>query len=386
MIETKVKKLSPLLKYPGGKEKELSYILPKLPQNANRYFEPFLGGGAVYFALNSEKYFVNDFSPELISLYKMVKTQDVLFFNRLETINRDWIMMDDVVKKHHDFLLALYNQFSKETDNTSAFEEKVKLFVETNSKDFNGMLLPDFNYDIDHFIDQIIKNLKNKMTRMKKIEKTKGELSEEDKLLNIETAFKSAFYMHFRYMYNNVDKLGIETAFEAAIYFYIREYCYSSMFRYNLNGDFNVPYGGLSYNKKNLSKKIQYFRSKELLSQLESTQLYSEDFESFLEKQKLQDDDFIFLDPPYDTDFSTYAKNEFNKNDQIRLANYLINQCKANFLLVIKETELIKNLYTGTISRTKGTPIIVSEFKKKYTVSFQDRNNKNANHLIIKNY
>ena len=33
--------------------------------------------------------------------------------------------------------------------------------------------------------------------------------------------------------------------------------------------------------------------------------------------------DFIFLDPPYDTEFSTYAKNEFGKEDQIRLANFL---------------------------------------------------------------
>jgi DNA adenine methylase len=221
---------------------------------------------------------------------------------------------------------------------------------------------------------------------MKKIEKTKSALSDEDKLLNIETAFKSAFYMHFRYLYNNIEKLEIEKPFESAIYFYIREYCYSSMFRYNLSGKFNVPYGGLSYNKKNLSKKIQYFRSDSLKKQLEMTDLYSEDFQTFLEKEKPGKNDFIFLDPPYDTEFSTYAKNEFNKNDQIRLANYLINHCEANFLLIIKETELIRNLYSGTISKMKGTPIVVDEFKKKYTVSFQDRNNKNVKHLIIKNY
>ena len=40
-------RLSPLIKYPGGKEKELNYIIPALPQNMNRYFEPFVGGGAV---------------------------------------------------------------------------------------------------------------------------------------------------------------------------------------------------------------------------------------------------------------------------------------------------------------------------------------------------
>ena len=38
--------------------------------------------------------------------------------------------------------------------------------------------------------------------------------------------------------------------------------------------------------------------------------------------------DFVFLDPPYDSEFSTYAKNEFDRGDQARLADYLIKECK----------------------------------------------------------
>ena len=68
-------RLSPLIKYPGGKEKELNYIIPALPQNMNRYFEPFVGGGAVYFSIDAREYFINDKSDELISLYNMVKDQ-----------------------------------------------------------------------------------------------------------------------------------------------------------------------------------------------------------------------------------------------------------------------------------------------------------------------
>ena len=63
-------RLSPLIKYPGGKEKELNYIIPALPQNMNRYFEPFVGGGAVYFSIEAKKYYINDKSDELISLYE----------------------------------------------------------------------------------------------------------------------------------------------------------------------------------------------------------------------------------------------------------------------------------------------------------------------------
>ena len=49
MIVTKNKKLSPLIKYPGGKGKELTEIIPNLPVFSENYYEPFVGGGAVFF-------------------------------------------------------------------------------------------------------------------------------------------------------------------------------------------------------------------------------------------------------------------------------------------------------------------------------------------------
>lgn len=48
-------RLLPLIKYPGGKEKELNYIIPALPAKIDNYYEPFVGGGAVYFAIDAKK-------------------------------------------------------------------------------------------------------------------------------------------------------------------------------------------------------------------------------------------------------------------------------------------------------------------------------------------
>ena len=84
--------------------------------------------------------------------------------------------------------------------------------------------------------------------------------------------------------------------------------------------------------------------------------------------------------------FRTYAKNEFNKDDQARLANYLIKECKANFMIVIKNTEYISSLYQAENKTANGSKLYVTSFDKKYFVSFQDRNNKNAQHLLITNY
>jgi len=104
------------------------------------------------------------------------------------------------------------------------------------------------------------------------------------------------------------------------------------------------------------------------------------DFEDFFTKYEPKKDDFIFLDPPYDSEFSTYAQNEFTKkDDQSRLANYLINECKAKWMIVIKNTDFIFELYNKK-------DINISIFDKKYMVSFQNRNDKNAKHLLIRNY
>lgn len=61
--------LQPLIKWTGGKEQELKYIIPCLPKTINRYFEPFIGGGALYFNMKQNKMFINDKSNELIALY-----------------------------------------------------------------------------------------------------------------------------------------------------------------------------------------------------------------------------------------------------------------------------------------------------------------------------
>ena len=103
------------------------------------------------------------------------------------------------------------------------------------------------------------------------------------------------------------------------------------------------------------------------------------DFEDFLLKHAPQEEDFVFLDPPYGSEFSTYAQNEFERKDQERLVRYLLKQCKAKFMLVIKNTPFIQKLYGNANLNIKA-------FDKKYLVSFQDRNNRDAEHLIITNY
>lgn len=101
--------------------------------------------------------------------------------------------------------------------------------------------------------------------------------------------------------------------------------------------------------------------------------------ETFLKSTFPTKNDFVFLDPPYDSEFSTYAKNEFTQNDHIRLANFMQKECKAKWMLVIKDTEFIRSLYNNS-------DLDIKIFDKEYAVSFMNRNNRKAQHLLIRNY
>lgn len=349
-----------ILKWPGGKEKELPIIRKYTPDYAGRFIEPFVGGGAVFFDTEGKNCCINDKSTELINLYTCIKKQDEDFRNFLATEIQEFNSLGELVDNNKEEILNLYHS-------RITIDEFIASY-----KDFFAALAAGYN---DVFIMELKKNLKSKISRSEKLEKKKGEISFSDRLDNIEASLKSAYYMYIRYLQNHPNKLS--PGKQAAVFFFIREYCYSSMFRYNGKGEFNVPYGGISYNRKDFQKKVDYLFSPEMKKKLDEASIYCEDFETFIEGLNLTNDDFIFLDPPYDSDFSTYAQNEFGKAEQIRLCECL-KRTQAKILLVIKNTDFIYDLYKDDFK--------ITSFDKKYMVSFMSRNNQDAEHLVITNY
>lgn len=65
----------PFLKWAGGKTQLLKNIRELYPSNIETYYEPFIGGGAVFFDLAPKKYLLSDSNPELINAYKIVATK-----------------------------------------------------------------------------------------------------------------------------------------------------------------------------------------------------------------------------------------------------------------------------------------------------------------------
>ena len=105
---------APVVKWVGGKRQLLPQILPLIPKRMTAYCEPFLGGGAVLFALQPKHALVNDLNQDLITVYRVIKEDaDALiehlsrhentpeYFYRIRDLDRDkeaYAAMSDVEK------------------------------------------------------------------------------------------------------------------------------------------------------------------------------------------------------------------------------------------------------------------------------------------------
>lgn len=369
--------LKPIIKWPGGKEKELSYIKENAPSSFENYYEPFVGGGSVFAVFGSNKSFINDKSAELIRLYRYIASQNNEFFEWLNVIMEAWEKTLSFAEKK-SYICDYYKNYREGKILEKTLADFCEDFISNNLLEIDNVLPKKIKWERAFFIVETKRCLIHKFKRMKKIELERNIMPDNDVYSNIETVFTSAMYTYLRKLYNSTEIRKIEEL-HTALFVYLRNYAYSGMFRYNSDGLFNVPYGGISYNHKSMISKIRYYRSSELVEYLSNTLIENLDFEDFFELYKPTEQDFVFLDPPYDSEFSTYALNEFTKEDQARLADYLCTRCKAKWQLVIKYTPYIYSLYDRE-------NIVIKKFDKKYTVSFMNRNDKDVEHLIIMNY
>lgn len=369
--------MASIIKWAGGKEKELPYIIQNAPESFEDYYEPFVGGGSVFMAVNANHYYINDLSSELYQLYQYIKRQDEVFFDLLTKLCLIWDKATDYFASKQDELILIYQRYRNGEYREVDIKEKLICLCDISQSQIIEILPQSFRKNKQKLIVEIGLSLYLKMLRMRKIEVSKNVLPEKDIADNLETAVKSGVYTHLRMLYND-NKMS--PLIHCCLFFFVRNYAYSGMFRYNKKGDFNVPYGGIAYNKKSLLPKIDYYRSEDLVRHFSEATITGLDFESFFEANPPKNNDFVFLDPPYDSDFSTYAQNEFSQSDHKRLAHYLIHKVRSKWMMIIKSTPFILSLYSNVSN------INVSSFEKKYQVSFMNRNQKMATHLIIKNY
>ena len=124
----KNKLVAPVLKWVGGKRQLITQITELLPSRYATYYEPFIGGGAVFFHLQRKKVVINDFNSELVNVYK--------------TIQSDVEALIEDLKKHKNESDYFYEM--RALDRSDTFSEltnieKASRVLYLNKTCFNGL-------------------------------------------------------------------------------------------------------------------------------------------------------------------------------------------------------------------------------------------------------
>ena len=282
--------MNPVLKYRGGKSREIPRFLQYIPDDFSRYIEPFFGGGAVYFDIEPENAIINDINERLMTFYRQLRNSYPQMRQQL-----------DALQKTYEANQLTYKKLKAKTP-----DERV----------------PNANEEL---------------------------------------------YYRMRDLFNNPD----DTYLDGTVYFFINKTAYSGMIRYNNSGEYNVPFGRYP----NFNTRLVTQQHSDLL---QGAELFSLDYRQIFDLA--EEDDFMFLDPPYDCIFNDYGNIDllsgFDEAQHRRLAEDFGNlPCRA--LMIIGKTPLTEELYGE---------YIFDEYYKNYAVNIKNRFNNDKMHIVVSNY
>ncbi len=155
----------PIVKWVGGKRQLMFELLKNMPESYNRYFEPFIGGGALFFELQPNNAYISDMNKELINLYEVVR-------NNVYELITD-LQKHDISKEY--FMEIRNIDRSEEYQNWSDVK-KASRFIYLNRTCFNGMYRVnskgEFNVPFGHYKNPRIVDENNLINCSKLLQRT----------------------------------------------------------------------------------------------------------------------------------------------------------------------------------------------------------------------
>lgn len=254
--EEEIKLINPFIKWVGGKTQIIDKIISKIPTKINTYYEPFIGGGSVLFAI----------------LCKMEKGELDIKKLLITDINQDLINCYNDIKFNHLKLISLLTEF--------------KNILDTSKEDI-----------IDG--KEARKKINIDLTNPVEFYKELG---------------KKYVYYYYRALYNSIKITSESNIIKSALFIFLNKTCFRGLYRAGNNG-FNVPYGNYVHPSIFSSKQLQVLHI--VLNKYDI--IFKHLSFNYMLDLKFNSDDFIYLDPPYypitKTSHTKYNVSDFNLND-----------------------------------------------------------------------
>lgn len=146
---------------------------------------------------------------------------------------------------------------------------------------------------------------------------------------------KKLYYYQKRELYNTRKE---EQSGQAALFIFLNRTCFNGLYRVNRKNEYNVPMGG--YKKPTICDKENILAVSEVLQKVE---ILCGDFEQTLDFAK--QNTLFYFDPPYKplsetSSFNSYAKDEFDDNEQVRLRDFCNKLDLSNHTWILSNSDV----------------------------------------------
>lgn len=136
MSKTKIDNaVRPFLKWVGGKGRLLDQLAKYYPKSYNKFYEPFVGGGAVFFSLKPDTAYISDTNKKLVDAYVRIRDDVDLLTAELLELEKKYHAIDDNELQKEFFYNAREQFNSPDTPDS----DKVALLIFLNKTCFNGL-------------------------------------------------------------------------------------------------------------------------------------------------------------------------------------------------------------------------------------------------------
>ena len=175
-LEQLKNEIYPIVKWVGGKRQLMFELIKNMPKSYNRYFEPFVGGGALFFELQPENAYISDMNEELINLYSVVRDN---VYELIEDLGKHEVSKE--------YFLEIRNIDRTEKYAKLSSIERASRFIYLNRTCFNGMYRVNsqgqFNVPFGHYKNPRIIDESNLLNCSKLLNKTEIKCADFSEIL-----------------------------------------------------------------------------------------------------------------------------------------------------------------------------------------------------------
>lgn len=192
---------------------------------------------------------------------------------------------------------------------------------------------------------------------------------------------KKEYFYQKRELYNNRKE---EKSVQAALFIFLNRTCFNGLYRVNKNNAFNVPIG--SYKKPTICDSPNILAVSNALKKVD---ILCGDYEATLNSASTNS--FFYFDPPYKplsntSSFNSYAKDEFNDEEQIRLRNFCSQLEQKGYKWMLSNSDVAGKDKNDNFFDNIYSDFSISRVKARRTINANPEKRGELSELLIKNY